>query len=96
MTRDITKEEQEAIKAIAWKDGYARAMDICQAEKDEREINAVQRGIRIGRNEILKEVDGVQWGKLSRIVLTWGIVASVIGCGIILALAVGLTNIPNA
>jgi hypothetical protein len=91
MARDITKEEQKEIKDAAWKEGYARAMDICQAEKDEREINAVQRGIRIGRNEILKEIDGVQWARLFGIV----IVGSVIGCGLILALAVGLTNLPT-
>lgn len=81
MARDITKEEQAAIKQAAWNDGYAKAMEISKAANQTRENESFRQGVVTGRNEIIREMEGVQWSKLARMVLSYGIIASVIGCG---------------
>jgi hypothetical protein len=48
-----------------------------------------KQGIAMERSRIGK----VEWSKLKRIILSRSIIGSVIGCGIILSLAVGLSNI---
>jgi hypothetical protein len=93
MARDVTKEEQEAIKQAAWNDGYAKAMEISKAANQTRENESFRQGVVTGRNEIIREMEGVQWSKLGRIALSRSIIGSVIGCGIILAIAVGLSNL---
>lgn len=93
MARDITKEEQAAIKQAAWNDGYAKAMEISKAANQTRENESFRQGVVTGRNEIIREMEGVQWSKLARMVLSYGIIASVIGCGIILAVAIGLSRL---
>jgi hypothetical protein len=95
MVRDITKEEQEAIKRASWNDGYAKAIEISKGANQTRENESFRQGVATGRNEILREMEGVQWSKRGRIVLSRSIIGSVIGCGIILALAVCLTNLPK-
>ena len=93
MARDVTKEEQEAIKQAAWNDGYAKAMEISKAANQTREIESFRERVVTGRNEIIREMAGVQWSKLARIVLSRSIIGSVIGCGMILAVAVGLSHL---
>ena len=91
MVRDITKEEQEAIKQAAWNEGYAEAMEISKAANLTRENESYRQGVMTGRNQIIREIQGVQWGKFKRIVFSCALLASVIGCGLILAVAVGLS-----
>jgi len=54
MIRDITKEEQEALKNAAYMEGYARALEISKAEIETREKQSLERGIRTGRNQVFK------------------------------------------
>ena len=93
MTRDVTKEEQEAIKQAAYNEGYAKGLEISKPEIQTRENVAFRNGVRTGRYEILKEIEGVQWSKLKRIILSRSIIGSIIGCGIILAVAIGLSRL---
>jgi hypothetical protein len=87
----MNQREKLEAEAEGYRKGYARALEISKAEIETREKQAYEQGVRmgrrIGRNQILKEVEGVQWGKLFGVVVA----ASTIGCGIILALALGLS-----
>jgi hypothetical protein len=84
--------------AEAYREGYARALEISKAEIETRvqtaEI-AEARGIRIGRNQVLKEMEGVQWGKLKRIVFSYSFFACLLAGGIILAVVIGIALLPR-
>jgi hypothetical protein len=84
MAQDVTKEEQEAIKLAAYQEGYARGLEVAESMMDAREDELTLRNARL-----LEEMEEVQWRKLFGVVVA----GSVIGCGLILALAVGLSNI---
>lgn len=89
MTRDITKEEQEKISVESYQKGYQRALEIAQAENDTHYLDGYKSGWNAGIKAAQNERP--QWARLFVIVVA----GSVIGCGIILALAVGLTNLPT-
>jgi hypothetical protein len=84
-------DQREKLEAEAEGDrkGCARALEISKAEIETREKQSLERGIRIGRNQVFKEMEGVQWRRLFGLV----VLGSVIGCGIILAVGIGLSNI---
>ena len=82
-------------RALGWKDGYKYGLEVMQAENLTREEELIQRGIRIGRNQTLREVDNVQWTRLFGIDVTASTIGSLIGSGLILALAIWLTNLPH-
>jgi hypothetical protein len=76
--------EQEAIKQAAYNEGYARALEVAEAMMEAREDELKQRNARL-----LKEMEKVQWRMLFSVVVA----GSVIGCGIILAVAIGLSRL---
>lgn len=91
MSRDVTKEEQAALMAEAekkgWLIGYRKSMTIAQAEKDTRQDEIFEQGRRYQREQTRK----VEWARL----FTYQVMTSVIGCGTILAMAIGLSNLPH-
>lgn len=66
---------------------YARALEIAQAERETRYEEIFEEG----RRYELVHRRKVEWRKLFTIIVT----GRVIGCGIIPALAIGLTNLPR-
>jgi hypothetical protein len=64
MDREILGE-----RALGWRDGYKYGLEVMQAENFTREDEMIQRGIRIGRNQIIRELEQTQWGKLFGIVM---------------------------
>jgi hypothetical protein len=78
-------------RALGWKGGYKYGLEVMYAENLTREEELIKRSIRIGHNQIIKELEQTQWGKLFGIV----VIGSVIGCGIELALALGFASLPR-
>ena len=63
-------------------DAHIRGQEVCLQE-------AFDNGRRFERERIGR----VEWSKLAGIILSRSIIGSVIGCGIILAVAVGLSDL---
>jgi type IV secretory pathway component VirB8 len=68
------KRDELAVKADAWRDGYSRAMAICQAESDTRTEEAFANGRRFQRERYHK----VEWRRLTIIAIAGGFIGSVL------------------
>jgi len=82
-------------EAEGYRKGYAHALEISNAEIETRQKQSLERGIRIGRNQVFKEMEAVQWGKLARIVFSYSFLACLIAGGIILAAVIGIALLPR-
>lgn len=79
------KRETLEARAIGWRDGYKHGLEVVHAEMATREDEIFKIGYRTGK----RTHNRYQWGKLFGVV----VIGSVIGCGIILAVAVGLSHV---